>query len=71
MLSGYGPSAAVEAGENKVVVVVLQAKDTEMIQAELVERLRLSPSAIIVRATDVLPIKANGKIDYAKITGIP
>jgi hypothetical protein len=71
MLSGYGPSAAVEAGENKVVVVVLQAKDTKVIHAELVERLRLPPSAIIVRAADVLPIKANGKIDYAKIRAIP
>jgi acyl-CoA synthetase (AMP-forming)/AMP-acid ligase II len=71
MLSGYGPSAAVEAGENKVLVVVLQAKDTEVIHAELVERLRLSPSAIVVRAADVLPTKANGKIDYAKITAIP
>ena len=71
MLSGYGPSAAVEAGENKVVVVVLQAKDTKVIHAELVERLRLPPSAIIVRAADVLPIKANGKIDYEKIRAIP
>ena len=71
MLSGYGPSAAVEAGENRVVVVVLQAKDTEVIHAELVEKLRLSPSAIIVRTADALPVKANGKIDYAKITAIP
>jgi acyl-CoA synthetase (AMP-forming)/AMP-acid ligase II len=70
MLSGYGTSAAVEAGENKVAVVVLQAKDTKVIHAELVERLRLPPSAIIVQAADMLPIKANGKIDYAKIRAI-
>src|SRR4029453_13409633 len=36
ILSGHGPSAAVEAGEKKVLVVVLQAKDTKVIHAELV-----------------------------------
>jgi acyl-CoA synthetase (AMP-forming)/AMP-acid ligase II len=67
MVSGYGPCAAVEGGENRILVVVLQAKDTDAIRNDLIEKLRLSPSSVVVRMVDALPTKANGKPDYAKI----
>jgi hypothetical protein len=38
---------------------------------QLSERLRIHHSAFVFRRLESLPLAANGKIDYQKLTGLP
>jgi acyl-coenzyme A synthetase/AMP-(fatty) acid ligase len=71
MLSNRGPAAAVELEDNKLLVVVVESQDTGRIHAQLVDALRLPPASLVVRSAGSLPTKANGKIDYEKISRLP
>jgi acyl-CoA synthetase (AMP-forming)/AMP-acid ligase II len=69
-LAGWqGPVAAVDGGDNRVIVVLENAHEQEVVtvRSRLSQSLSLHASAIVVRATSALPTKANGKIDYGKI----
>lgn len=69
MVGKIGMAAAIEADENKILVVVGQS-DTERIHQSLVEALRLPSSSIEVRRVAQIPMKSNGKVDYSKLSAL-
>nr|WP_157527854.1 AMP-binding protein [Kibdelosporangium sp. MJ126-NF4] len=68
VVKGYGPAAAVPAGDK--VVVWLQDADAEACKAAaktLAERLHLHVTGFDVRQTDDFPLLPSGKIDYRSL----
>jgi len=72
LLRAHGPVAVVGKGE--VLRIYCEYGD-ELIFAEhrreLCERLRIHHSAFVFERVESLPLTANGKIDYQKLTGLP
>ncbi len=67
-----GPVAAIARDENRILVLVEGAEDSQSaeIQNALANALRLNPSSISVRGIAAMPLKANGKTDYSKLAEI-
>jgi acyl-CoA synthetase (AMP-forming)/AMP-acid ligase II len=61
-----GSVAALDGGDNKLVIYCVPASEPQVIEAlgELSRTMQVNPRSFTVRSVESLPLLANGKIDY-------